>query len=114
MKNKLIILIFIMNAVKDAVLPIMHCALQKSVAIFLMLKNPVGFIALCNSFASAMSVIKHLFMYLYSKFKETRSTRRNYFLSTQLNTCRTKSKTPGNNRSLAPMQTKTITEACEA
>ena len=31
---------------------------------FLMLKNPVGFIALCNPFASAMSVVKRLFMYL--------------------------------------------------
>ena len=47
------------------VLSIMHCALQKSAAIFLMLKNPVGLIALCNPFASAMSVVKRLFMYLF-------------------------------------------------
>ena len=40
----------------------MHCALQKSVAVFLMLKNPVGLIALCNPFASAMSVVKRLFI----------------------------------------------------
>ena len=32
----------------------MHCALQISVAIFSMLKSPVGLIALCNPFASAM------------------------------------------------------------
>ena len=49
---------------KDPVLSIMHCALQKSAAIYLMLKNPVGLIALCNPFASAMSVVKRLFMYL--------------------------------------------------
>ena len=49
---------------KDPVLSIMHCTLQKSAAIFLMLKNPVGLIALCNAFASAMSVVKHLFMHL--------------------------------------------------
>ena len=49
---------------KDPVLSIMHCALQKSAAIFLMLKNPVGLISLCNPFASAMSVVKRLFMYL--------------------------------------------------
>ena len=30
----------------------MHCALQKPAAIFLILKNPVGLIALCNPFAS--------------------------------------------------------------
>ena len=40
------------------------CALQKSAAIFLMLKNPVGLTALCNPFASAMSLVKRLFMYL--------------------------------------------------
>ena len=50
--------------VKDPVLSIMHCALQKSAAIFLMLKNPVGLIAFCNPFPSAMSVVKRLFMYL--------------------------------------------------
>ena len=33
---------------KDPVLSIMHCALQKSAAIFLMLETPVGLIALCN------------------------------------------------------------------
>ena len=44
------------------VLLIMHCTLQKSAAIFLMLKNPVGLIALCNPFASAMSGVKRLFM----------------------------------------------------
>ena len=33
---------------KDPVLPIMHCALRKSAAIFLMLKNPVDHIALCT------------------------------------------------------------------
>ena len=73
---------------KDSVLSIMHCALQKSAAIFLTLS--VGLIALCHPFASAMSVVERLFMYLfysatlknvfqYSKFKETRSTRRNNF-----------------------------------
>ena len=30
--------------VKDPVLPNMHCALQTSAAIFLMLKNPVGLV----------------------------------------------------------------------
>ena len=50
--------------IKDPVLSIMHCALQKSAAIFLMLKNPVGVFALCNPLASAMSVAKRLFMYL--------------------------------------------------
>ena len=76
---------------KDPVLFIMHCALQKSAAIFLMLKSPIRLIALCNPFASAMSVVKRLFMYLQYllgntyfniaiKFKETRSTRRyNFF-----------------------------------
>ena len=49
---------------KDPVLSIMHCALQKSAVIFLTLKNPVGLIALRNPFASAMSVVKRLFMYL--------------------------------------------------
>ena len=49
--------------IKDRVLSILHCALQKSAAIFLMLKNPIGLIALCNPFASAMSVVKRLFMY---------------------------------------------------
>ena len=49
---------------EDPVLSIMHCALQKSAAIFLMLKNPVGLIGLCNPLASAMSVVKRLFMYL--------------------------------------------------
>ena len=49
---------------KDPVLSIMHCPLQKSAAIFLMLKNPVGLIALCNPFESAMSVVERLFMYL--------------------------------------------------
>ena len=52
---------------KDPVLSIMHCALQKSAAIFLMLKNLVGLIALRNPFASAMSVVKRLFMYLIYK-----------------------------------------------
>ena len=52
------------QAIKDLVLSIMHCALQKSAAIFLMLKNPVGPIALCNPFASTMSVVKRLFKYL--------------------------------------------------
>ena len=42
----------------------MHCVLQISAAIFLMLKNLVGLIALCNPFAPAMSVVKRLFMYL--------------------------------------------------
>ena len=51
-------------SLKDPVLSIMHCALKKSAAIFLMLKNPVGLIALCNLFASAMSVVKRLFMYI--------------------------------------------------
>ena len=41
--------------VKEPVLSIMHCALQKSAAIFLMLQNPEGLIALCNPFASAIS-----------------------------------------------------------
>ena len=50
--------------IKDPVLSIMHCARQKSAAIFLMLKNLVGLIALCNPFASAMPVVKRLFMYL--------------------------------------------------
>ena len=50
--------------VKDSVLPIRHRALQNSAAIFLMLKNQVGLIVLCNPFASAMSVVKRLFMYL--------------------------------------------------
>ena len=49
---------------EHSVLSIMHCALQQSAAIFLMLKNPLGLIALCNPFASAMSVFKRLFMYL--------------------------------------------------
>ena len=49
---------------KDPVFSIMHCALQKSVAIFLVLKTPVGLIALCNLFALAMLVIKRLFTYL--------------------------------------------------
>ena len=48
---------------KDPVLSILHCALQKSAAIFLMWKYPVGLIGLCNPFASAMSVVKRLFMY---------------------------------------------------
>ena len=51
-------------AIKDPVLSIMYCMLQKSVAIFLMLKNLAGLIALCNPFASAMSVVKRLFVYL--------------------------------------------------
>ena len=50
--------------IKDLVLSISDCALQKSAAIFLMLKNSVGLIALCNLFASAMSVVKRLFTYL--------------------------------------------------
>ena len=50
--------------IKDPVLSIVHCALQKSAAIFLMLKNPVGLIAFYNPFASAISVVKCLFMYL--------------------------------------------------
>ena len=45
------------KGVKDPVLSIMHCALQKSAAIFLMLKNPVGLIARCKLLASAMSVV---------------------------------------------------------
>ena len=53
-----------LNFFKDPVLSIMHCAVQKSAAIFFMLKNPVGLIALYNPFASAMSVVKRLFMYL--------------------------------------------------
>ena len=51
-------------SIKDPVLCIMHCALQKSGAIFLMLKNPVGLIALFNPFVSAISVVRRLFMYL--------------------------------------------------
>ena len=50
---------------KDPVLSIMHCALQKSAVIFLMLKNPVGLIALYNPFASVMSVVKRFFVYLF-------------------------------------------------
>ena len=51
--------------IKGLVLSILHCALQNSAAIFLMLKNPVSLIALCNPFASAMSVIKRLFIFIY-------------------------------------------------
>ena len=50
--------------IEPIVLSIMNRALQKSAAIFLMLKNQVGLIALCNPFASAMSAVKRLFMYL--------------------------------------------------
>ena len=42
----------------------MDCALQKSAAIFFVLKNSVGLIALCNLFALAMSVVKCLFVYV--------------------------------------------------
>ena len=58
------IMTFLLGVAVQAVLSIMHCALQKSAAIFLMLKNPVGLIALCNPFASAMSVVERIFMYL--------------------------------------------------
>ena len=55
---------FTQTCIKDQVLSIMHCALQKSAAIFLTLKNLVGPIALCNLFASAMLhvVVKLLFI----------------------------------------------------
>ena len=36
----------ISRAFKDPVLPNVHCALRVSAAIFLMLKNPVGLVAL--------------------------------------------------------------------
>ena len=45
---------------------IVHYALRaaKIGGHFLYVENPVGLIALCNPFASAMSVVKRLFMYL--------------------------------------------------
>ena len=96
----------------------MHCVLQKLVAVFLMLKNTVGLIAHCNPFALAMSVIKRLFMYLIyfniTSLKRPEARDVIIFISMQLNACRKKSKTLENNGSLAPVQRKTITEACEA
>ena len=50
--------------IKDPVLSIMHCVLQKSMAIFLMWKNPLGLIALCNPFASALSFIKRFTLFI--------------------------------------------------
>ena len=83
-----------------------------------MLKNQVGLIALCNPFASAMSVVKRLFMYLRTYFNIAslkRPEARDAIISFHTIECLPqKSKTPENNRSLAPVQKKTITEAREA
>ena len=48
---------------EDTALSIMHCGLRALAAIFLMLNSPLGLKALCNPFASAMSVVKRLFVY---------------------------------------------------
>ena len=61
----IIININLLGGFNDPVLSIVHCALQNSAAIFLMLNTLGGLIAFCNSFVSAMSVVKRLFMYLF-------------------------------------------------
>ena len=102
----------------------MHCALQKLAAIFLMLKNLVLYFFVIrlhrpcqslNVYSCTLFIRQHLRMH-FNTASLRRPEARDVTISFhgQLNACHEKSKIPENNRSLAPAQTKTITEAREA
>ena len=101
----------------------MHCALQKLAAIFLMLKTPIGLIALCNPFALAMSVVNMysctLFIrqHLRTSFNIAslkRPETRDVIISFQAIECLPREKQNPGKQQKPLMQTKTITKAREA